>query len=679
MSRSCGRVNRVVDDIIDVLSIVLVVCVTVGLVLAMAGHFFPVLFVLVATPCVVGGWWWLRRTVRRDEVASPAQLVSTVQTVLLVFVLVVVAAVTVLNLKSSAEHLQTDRDPGVYLTTGKWLANRGTLLVDGTVGGFSGVEHVVGKTGGYHEIRDDGLLYAQFNHGFSTILALADWVGGDRLMLNLNPLIGGLFLLLLFVLLLRLFSLWIAVMAFLTAAWNLVFWFFARDTYSEPLVALLLVMALIAAYRASQEASPEHWVMAGALVGVTALVRIDASIYLSVFALIIGVEVLRGARFGGSLSRRLGFVTLVVMWSFGILGYLDLRWRSPQYLSDLNTSVTPMLFLAFVSGALALGCLLFANPNRRLFQMSMSIWVAVARYVRLASAVGLGVFMLWAVFVRPHFSRAGAGHAGPEAGLVVLGGVPVDELRLFVELSGRWLTWYWGIPAVLIASAGSVLALARGSFPRRDRFWMALTLCGVTMIPFLVKPSITPDQIWALRRFYPMALIGLAVAIGAAFTLVKAWEWRSKAWKTAVTMVGALLVTVMPLGYALPLATASTQVGMYGSTQELCAELPENAAILMDPGLLLVFPAAVRSFCDVPVASLTSAANQDTIDVVGQQWDVLGRTLYLVVSPTAEHIPRGEVVAESWFDYTYPERTLAMRPSTTATASFGWILIRWGD
>ena len=51
-----------------------------------------------------------------------------------VVIVIVAAVVGFLNVKASAEHLQTNRDPGVYVTTGRWLATEGSLVVDGVVG-----------------------------------------------------------------------------------------------------------------------------------------------------------------------------------------------------------------------------------------------------------------------------------------------------------------------------------------------------------------------------------------------------------------------------------------------------------------------------------------------------------------------------------------------------------------
>ncbi|MEZ5175715.1 MAG: hypothetical protein R2823_05870 [Acidimicrobiia bacterium] len=672
-----GRWRRWLDPAVDAVSVTFVSSLTVGLVLAVAGHLVPWLFWLVAIPCAIAALWGMHRWAEPRPDDASIEGVSRLGVAGVAVVLVVIAAVTVLNVRSSAEHLQTNRDPGVYLTTGEWLSGRGTLLIEGAVGGFSDIEGITADTQGYRGLRDDGVLYAQFNHGFPVLLALADWIGGDRLMLNLNPLIGGLLLALLFVLLARMFRLWIAVVVFMTAALNLVFWFFTRDTYSEPLVALLLVMALLAVQRA-QDGSRIHWVVAGALVGSTALVRIDAWFYIAVFAVIIAVEVLRSAAEHTQMpSPSTGLATLITMWLFGVLGFVDLKLRSPQYLDDLASSITMLLSAALASGVLSLLLVGAANPEGRLIRLGRAAWALTERHLRIAAGTALAVFLLWTVFLRPAFSQAQGSHAGLVTGLMEREGIPADESRSFFELAGRWLTWYWGVPSVVFASVGAVLAATRRSFVARSRFWVPLSLCGIAMMPYLVKPSITPDQMWALRRFYPMALVAVAVGVGAVLAFAVDGARRFRRARVAVAVIASASVIGLPVAFAVPLATASTQVGMYGSTQELCANLPDDAAVLVEAGFLTqMYPAAVRSFCDVPVASLETHARDTATDQAGQQWAALDRSLFLLVRPITD-LPDGSVIAASSFSFTYPERTLTKRPSTTSQEPFAWVLLKW--
>jgi hypothetical protein len=663
-------------EAVVVVSVGLLVAIVVGLVLAIAGALVVALFVAVALPLMLWAWNWFRP---RGTVVSSHRGISLA----MVIVGVVVVGVTALNVTSTAEHLQTNRDPGVYLTTGKWLATQGTLLVDGANAGFAGIEHVTGRTQGYHDPRDDGLLYPQFNHGFPVTLALSNWIGGDRLMFNLNPLIGGAFLLFLFIYARRFFVDWIALIAVGSAALNLVFWHFARDTYSEPLVALLLVLALLAVDDAVRFGAIRRWVFAGLLVGVSALVRIDAWFYIAIFGGIIAIHSWLKPVGTARFRTRDALAALGAMWVMGAIGFADLVLRSPQYLADLWPNVRMMLAAAGIGGLVAVTAVILEARCPRLVATLRTVWRSSGTAFRRLGSIGIVIFVAWALLWRPAYGLTRGNQAGGlVAGLMAAEGVVGDPTRSFYELSARWLTWYWGLIGVVIATIGWSLAVGRRRLKNRQRLYIPLILTGLALVPYIIAPSITPDQIWALRRFYPMGLIGIAMAVALTLAVIERWM-RSREWRqwTEVVLVGvaAVALVAVPGVYAAPLATASTQVGMYGSTIHLCEQLPDDAAVLVEAGrLTAIYPAAIRSFCDVPVASLTRDAQRSDIDAVAASWKQLDRSLYIVATPNACFLG-GETLASSEFGFTFPERTLTVRPDQTSSGAFAWKLGRWGD
>jgi hypothetical protein len=657
-------------------SVVAVVGIGAGLILAIIGAMTPLIFGVVAAPISIWAWWFFRPS--PDVAAMPS-----VRWWVVVVLIGGIGIVTLLNVTSSAEDLQTYRDPGVYLTTGKWIANRGNLLIDGATDGFAGFEHVTGRTGGYYEMRDDGLLYAQFNHGLPVVLAVSDWLGGDRLMFNIVPLIGAAFLLLLFVLLRRFFADWISLIAVGTAAFNLIFWHFARGTYSEPLLALLLVLALLAIDHAIRVGSTRQWVAAGILIGSTAFVRIDAWFYIAVFGGIIAIlSWLRDTNASPRFRSANAISALVAVWLVGSVGFADLVLRSPGYFGDLWPRVRFMLGAAVLSGIIAVLAILVKSFRPRMVEAMRALWVSAEGVIRIAGALAIGVFFLWALLWRPeHNIGRGASQAGAIGALMAREGVPPDETRSFFELSARWLSWYWGVAGIAAAALGWSLAVGRRSIQYRRRLFIPLTLTGLTLLPYIVNPSITPDQLWAMRRFYPMGLIGMSVAVGLLMSLTVDWI-RNTTFRRmgeplfAVAAAGALVV--IPLVYAMPLATASTQVGMYGSTMQLCADLPDDAVVLVEAGRIsTVFSAAIRSFCDLPVASLVANAPSATTDAVGESWRSHGRSLYLVGPPDA-CILDSDPIDSSTFVFSLPEATLTHRPNQTSDVAFGWELGRWG-
>ncbi len=141
-----------------------------------------------------------------------------------------------------------------------------------------------------------------------------------------------------------------------------------------------------------------------------------------------------------------------------------------------------------------------------------------------------------------------------------------------------------------------------------------------------------------------------------------------------IVVVGAVPLFLLPGLFARPLATASTQVGMYGSTIELCDNLPDDAAVLFESGRIsVVFVAAVRSFCAVPVASLESNASLEVIEETRRQWAALGRELY-IVGPKNSCLMGREFIADSEFEFSLTERTVTRRPKSLIESAFSWKL-----
>ena len=156
----------------------------VGLVFAVVGVFYPVLLLALGVPASVGlgvaAWRPFRRAV--------GELISGGIFPIAAVVVVIVASAGSAAAYSS-EDLLTNRDPGVYLTTGRWLADEGTLLVSGKVGGFADIQDVEAESPGYYEVRDDGTLDPQFLHLLPVWGAAGHWLGGDQFLLRVNALV----------------------------------------------------------------------------------------------------------------------------------------------------------------------------------------------------------------------------------------------------------------------------------------------------------------------------------------------------------------------------------------------------------------------------------------------------------------------------------------------------------
>jgi hypothetical protein len=95
------------------------------------------------------------------------------------------------NASDIGHHVVADRDPGVVVITGKWLAEHGNLVVPASnLWSGTGISTSTSSAGVY--TMHDGTLQFQFAHMMSVLLAEANNLGGDRLMFVVPAVLGAL-------------------------------------------------------------------------------------------------------------------------------------------------------------------------------------------------------------------------------------------------------------------------------------------------------------------------------------------------------------------------------------------------------------------------------------------------------------------------------------------------------
>jgi hypothetical protein len=193
-----------------------------------------------------------------------------------------------------------------------------------------------------------------------------------------------------------------------------------------------------------------------------------------------------------------------------------------------------------------------------------------------------------------------------------------------------------------------------------------LTLSLTTAV-FVLLPSITPDHLWAMRRFLPVVLPGLILAA----VLTTQWVFRRVTnqllhW-TVIAVAMAILIAV-PASFTWPLRTATSYVGMYDAIEEVCDAIPEGSAVLMaGPTLSGTYQASVRSFCGVPVSGVYLTDPSCAIVAANQAWADRGVNLVIGYGDELDLEPAVSVNTT----YDIPELTLTQRPVALTTFVFG--------
>jgi hypothetical protein len=581
----------------------LVVSVTVTL-----GVFRPVVVVPAILVLVAATW----RLLPEELPTSRAGVVGAVGAV------VVALAWVAVNAPYASRFIVVSRDPGFLALGGIWLSDHPSAVIP--AGGAYDVADAVRRAtaAGSGMAAIDGNLYLQGTKLLPGLLAVAGWAGGDTAVLGGNLLVGAAALVAVYGLARRLTGPLVALLPVVALAASIPMTAFSRAAYTEPLAVALAFGGLTVIWSAFRGRDWRLHVVGAAMIGATGLVRIDGAA--TVVGLLAGYGLFAGATLLPRPRRRaLGTLAAVIGVSAAVLviGYLDLRLTSPKYLADLGSEYTMLLAATGASAvvALAVAAPRWWAPVRRALLAHRRVVGAVAGGAVLAVAAMLISRPLWMV------NR----NLDPESGYASLVGalqnrdmLVVDPTRSYDEMTVTWLSWYLGWPAVVLGFVGLALAVA-WAVQRRDPRWLVLaTVIGAPSALYLWRVSITPDQIWAVRRLLPLTIPGLLVL--ATVALVWVWQRRraSRGVTVAAGLAAAAFVAAPVLSWRGDLFTTVEQDGRWAQAHEICAALPAGRVVVV--GAPSYVP-TLRVMCDVEVVAFGRAPEAPELLDVRRAWD----------------------------------------------------------
>jgi hypothetical protein len=642
-----------------------------GMPLAMAGGFRPLpvaLLTMAGTGLLV---WATRDSLAAAATGAGAAGRPRAWTWTALGALLLAAVWTAFAARWSSQHLLADRDPGVYMWHGRWIARSGSLLVDSPRALF---EPLLGPLSRHCPTScpgaPGGRLYVQFLHLFPLTLAVAQWLGGPARMVKANALIGGFSLVCFYAVATRLVRPWLALAATAALAVDVVQVHFARDSVSEVLAQALLFGGLYLLWQARRRFDPAGGLVAGLAIGATCMVRIDSFFYLIPLALYLFGEL--------AVARGRGrFVAAVAtgLTAAAALGFADLWFFSRAYFhfeSEELRAIGAGLAATLAAGAALLALLRHRGELRRLAARTGPRLAAIA-------PLAIVVLALFAAFVRPHVEKAPLAHPSAQTDGIIAQkqrdqGLAVEPRRGYGEHSFVWLDWYLG-PVALAAGVGGLALLSRELL--LGRAGPAAPFLGVflgTSLLYLWRPSIFPDQIWAMRRFLPVAIPGFVLMAAFAAERLLAIE-RPRRLGAALAVLIAAGTIAVPLAELVPLREERQQAGALGLIQGVCRSLPPHAAVIVvkSPNYNdLVQP--LHSFCGVPVAQLYRGVPHSRFVTWAPRLRRRGyRLVLLSTNRGAMQVLLGSRAPRRPFariDYRTLEQRLAARPRRQIAASF---------
>ncbi|MEK7621133.1 MAG: hypothetical protein AAB395_02145 [Patescibacteria group bacterium] len=498
-----------------------------------------------------------------------------------------------INIPFTSQHVFTNRDPGVYSVTALHITNRDNLDLKTSVV-YSGIEGVAGDSAGFsNNPKDTSQLPAQGVHLLPTLVGLTGRLTSETVMLRINVLFGAVALLAVYGfgrLIMR--PRW-ALLA--TATFGLVFplMYFSRDMYTEPLTSAFTFGGLALLWLAFTNRYKSLWFLAGIVLGATVLTRIDgyltiAGVLMSVFIyLMLAKESHRIVAVKNASSI---FAGLAIS---SIVGFLDIYILSHSYFLSEWSNIKPELIL--IGLTIVFGIIATAISWRT------NVFKAIISFTK---QYGLRIFTVLLVLISAGLASRPIWYVGYDQKPIINPATNLVEQVLqrdYSELTVNWLVWYIGPVAVILATLGLWLVVKR--IIKNGQIQIipfTLVFAGIGLV-YMISPSIFPDQIWASRRFLPIAMPGCIILSAYALS----WLYSKGKSKTlGVESKSLALILLAPLLLGPVFITASLyntrEAVWYGPLDAVCKKIPNNSAVLWVGTARTQLVEPTKALCGMP-------------------------------------------------------------------------------
>lgn len=537
------------------------------------------------------------------------------------------------------QYVVVARDPG-FLTLGAlWLVDHPSAPVP-TGRAADVAEAVRGFWSGAEAFADvGGALHAQGSSMLPAVLAVVGWAGGADAVLAGGVLVGAVALLAVHALARELVGPWWGLLAATALALCLPMLVLTRSAYTEPLVLACVALGTALLARAVRSGSVGLAALAGAAVGVAGAARIDGAIVVAGLLVALALVVLAAPDASGRAVHRAqlraaGAAALLLT----ALGYLDLVLQSPVYLAERLRYVVPLGVGLVVLGAVAA---LLAREDVAVRVRAALVRAARPRRPRhggptarsrAADAAALVVAVTAVVLLsRPWWfvGRAfaeGSATAGAVGRQQVAEGLALDPTRSYDEMTLTWAAWYLGWVAVVLGLAGAVVAVRRALRTGDRALLVVVAALLVGALPYVVRVTITPDQVWAVRRLLPVALPTLLVLAG--WLLRHVWDRAAAARRAPRRGARVLVAAATAVVLAAPVVAwdgvqgVREQDGRLDEARAACAAVQDAGArrVVWVHSSPYQYLATLRVVCDVEVVQTFDAPTAAELAAVVDAW-----------------------------------------------------------
>lgn len=486
------------------------------------------------------------------------------------------------NVLLSSQHVHTNRDPAVYAVSALRLTDEKDLVIPRS-DIFKGISGITQTSAGFDiSTAYENTLFAQGAHLLPTLLGLVGQATSESFMLRINPVFGGIAILAVFAFARLLMRPRWALLASIAFSVSMPLIYFSRDTYTEPLTSIFVFSALALLTIANRSNLSIFWFLAGLVAGTIALTRIDAP--LSIVGILFGGLIyLMLANRGQRLASVRHFALLLFpIGLLCLLGWLDVSQLASGYYKTLQPKIAAqyMLMLAVLILGVIFILLAWKTTVLKTLHQKTKSWRGRWAVVLVVTGSALLAFRpLWLI-----------GHRetpiGVTEGLQRAAGMAVDPYRDYSEQTINWMIWYIGPVLVALSVIGFAIAAYKALHSRSIVWITSMAVIFATALLYFNKPSITPDQIWAARRFLPVVIPGIAIfgALGLAWLYEKKSKLLGVGTKTLVPILATLAIT-FPLMVSYPLIFLRTFESQLSQVRDICSVTSEERTVILWAGV----------------------------------------------------------------------------------------------
>lgn len=523
-----------------------------------------------------------------------------------------VATWVLLGIGLSSQYVIVSRDPGFLALTGIWLTDHPSTDIP-SLGGVEAAatqSNVIPDAWEAWNIYGD-VIQPQGAKALPALLSVGGWLAGVHGVLAFNAIVGGVGVLAVFALARRMMTPAAAAVSAGAFALTVSHIGLSRSPYTEPLTLLLIVASVLWAWRGLAERRHGPMIAAGIASGATALVRIDGAAYAVGVLLGIGVAIV--ARSPKARTLLPSFIVPQVLMLAA--GYASLyRWANAYLLRLGDQAVT--IGVVYTAGLAVVAFLALVWGPRR--HARTSRWVerhgavagAIAGWGTTAAVVALASRPLWMIARRGTESETDQFANSVVEAFQRIAGLPSDPARTYGESTLTWMSYYYTWPVMAFAAVGLGVLAYRAVRGNAEGFAFLGAVAAPTAM-YVFNPEIIPDQLWAIRRFEPITMPGLAIAAGVgawwlAERVVERWpDWdlRAPAW-AGFAMLALPMTTWISIkpGDEYPVAPAVyvwniEQFRALDVSTDLCDVIDGRPVVLAGKSQYF---GTIRIMCDVP-------------------------------------------------------------------------------